>query len=236
MRTEIRCLKLDRITATTGTQIRASMNTEVVGQYAEAMKDLANNKFPPVVVFQTGDEYILADGFHRIAAAKVNGFTDIEADIRPGKKADALWYALTANRAHGMQLSAPDKKRSIILALENFPTKSQQEIANHVGCDQGYVSRVKADVMPVITSPKRTDSKGRIQPTRKPRKASPPPSSAQIVVPEPISTTVVVEAANEPPNAQGIMLELMKEEFLELDEEHRQQFLAFANSIRRSAP
>lgn len=178
MKFEIRSIKLAAITTTAGTQIRASLSTEVVGQYADAMQDLANNKFPPVVVFQTGDNFILADGFHRVAAAKVNGFTDIQADIRHGGKSDALWYALTANRAHGLQLTAPDKKRSIILALENFPTKSQQEIANHVGCSQKYVSQIKSDVIPGITPSIRTDSKGRVQPTRKPHKASPPPLSS----------------------------------------------------------
>ena len=50
------------------TQARAGMKTETISDYAEAMKQ--GDRFPPVVVFNDGNNYWLADGFHRIYAAR----------------------------------------------------------------------------------------------------------------------------------------------------------------------
>jgi hypothetical protein len=51
------------------TQARARLNSAIVEEYAEAMSEGA--KFPPVVLFTQGDEpYWVADGFHRIKAAR----------------------------------------------------------------------------------------------------------------------------------------------------------------------
>ena len=52
---------------------------------------------PPIVVFQYAERFILADGFHRVAAARMNGCQKILAEIRQGTQADALRYALSAN-------------------------------------------------------------------------------------------------------------------------------------------
>src|SRR3954462_9709856 len=93
-------LKLSDVVTTAGTQIRARINEDTVDEYAVAMLD-AENKFPPVVVFHDGNQFILADGFHRMLAASRNGFKDIEADINKGTKSDALKFALSANAAHG---------------------------------------------------------------------------------------------------------------------------------------
>jgi len=41
---------------------------------------------------------------------------------------------------------ASDKQKSI--ALSKFPNKTQQEVANHVGCSQGYVAKIAAELIP----------------------------------------------------------------------------------------
>ena len=50
-----------------GTQPRKILDQAAVEAYAEAMKKGA--VFPPVTVFYDGEEYWLADGFHRMSAA-----------------------------------------------------------------------------------------------------------------------------------------------------------------------
>jgi hypothetical protein len=140
-------LKLAQIITTAGTQIRARIDGETVDQYAEAMQDAAN-KFPTVVVFHDGSQYILADGFHRVMAATRNGFLDIEADVRKGTKSDALKFALSANTSHGLRRSNLDKRRSVELALAEWPKLSDRELARICAVSDHFVG----DVRPVSTA------------------------------------------------------------------------------------
>lgn len=48
---------------------------------------------PPVVVFDTGEDLPLADGYHRVAAARRRGLETVEAEVRFGSRHDALRYA-----------------------------------------------------------------------------------------------------------------------------------------------
>jgi hypothetical protein len=164
-------LSLDLIRTDGGTQSRAALDDKTVAEYAEAMRE--GVEFPPVIVFHDGSTHWLADGFHRRFAAERAGLTDIEADVRAGTTNDALWYALGANRTHGLRLSRGDKRHAVELALRTWPDRTQREIAEQVGCDQGYVAKIKADVMTshnVLPRSTRVDSMGRTQPTRKGRK------------------------------------------------------------------
>jgi hypothetical protein len=68
----------------------AHLDPDRVRHYAELLDDL-----PPVVAFRTEHGLILADGYHRVAAAQARGFDTIEAEIRHGSAHDALQYAVT---------------------------------------------------------------------------------------------------------------------------------------------
>ena len=46
----------------------------------------------PIVVFRNSIETVLADGHHRVIAARLGRLT-IEADVRPGDRWDALRYS-----------------------------------------------------------------------------------------------------------------------------------------------
>jgi hypothetical protein len=136
-------VSLSLIAFDAGTQIRASINESVVAEYADRMTD--GVEFPPIVLFHDGNQHYLADGFHRFMAARRNEFRDIEADVRAGTKQDALWFALGANK-HGLQLTSVDKKHAVLLAINSFPDRSQNQIAAQVGCSQRYVSTLKEQV------------------------------------------------------------------------------------------
>lgn len=135
-------VKLDAIVFDAGTQIRVSINEQVVTDYAERMTD--GIEFPPVVLFHDGVRYYLADGFHRTLAAKRNQFRDIEADVTVGTRADALWFALGANKTNGQRLTDADKKHAVGLAIAAFPDHSAPRIAEQVGCSQQYVQQLRA--------------------------------------------------------------------------------------------
>ena len=127
-----------------GTQVRGTIDQEIVEDYAERLQ--AGVKFPPITVFEDDEESLfLADGFHRVAAHKLIQRNTIDAYVKPGTREDALWFALGANRTHGQRLSRGDKRRAVELALTNWPDKSQRQIATQVGCSQQYVGTVRQE-------------------------------------------------------------------------------------------
>ncbi len=137
-------IRLDAITFDAGTQIRAAIDPQVVTDYAAAMT--AGQVFPPIVLFHDGNQHYLADGFHRFMAAQRNQFREIYADVRPGTKQDALWFALGANRTNGKRLSETDKTHAVAMALSIWPEKMQREIADQIGCSESLVSKTAKDI------------------------------------------------------------------------------------------
>jgi len=127
-----------------GTQVREAMKDATVEEYAAALADGA--AFPPVVVFFDGKDHWLADGFHRVAAHEAAGIVDVLAEVREGTREDALWFALSANKRHGLPMSNADKQRAVKLALASRPHKSDREIAATVGVHHNTVTKARADM------------------------------------------------------------------------------------------
>jgi len=117
---------------------RVAMRAADIDAYAAAMEEGA--AFPPLVLFSDGAALFVADGFHRIRAARQIGRTELLADIRSGSADDALWYALGVRI--GLPYSLPDKRHAIDLALEAFAEQqSLNRIAAQIGCSRRMVQR-----------------------------------------------------------------------------------------------
>ncbi len=168
-------LSLSAIRTDGGTQSRAALSDETVSDYAEAMQ--LGAEFPPIVVFHDGSAHWLADGFHRVFAAMRNGADSISAIVRQGAREDALWFALGANRENGIRPTRGDVRHAVELALRTWPRKTQQAIAEQVGCNDGYVCRIKAQLLTSKELPDApatvTGKDGKVYPTSKPRKEKP---------------------------------------------------------------
>src|SRR4029450_5794189 len=102
-----------------------------------------------LVVFQDGRDSYLADGFHRVAAAKSIGLEELPAEIHVGTKREAMLYACGANK-HGIPLSNRDKRRVVRHLLEDTEWKewSDREIARHCGVGHALVSRLRRSLSP----------------------------------------------------------------------------------------
>ena len=85
-------LFIDGIRTEKEIQTRWSLHEPTVIEYQE-IKNL-----PPIVVFEdkTGD-FWLADGFHRLEAARRNRVQNILAEVTSGTREDAIWYSCGAN-------------------------------------------------------------------------------------------------------------------------------------------
>jgi hypothetical protein len=142
----MKALNLSAIIIDKGTQSRAAISEDTVTDYAEAMQ--AGDQFPPVVVYHDGVDYYLADGFHRLHAAKRLHKASIQADVRTGTLRDAILYSLGANRDHGLRRSNADKRKCVQTLLEDFEwgELSVNEMARICGVSPQLVTAVKLEM------------------------------------------------------------------------------------------
>ena len=124
-------------------QPREALDASTVSDYAQRMS--AGDIFPPVLVFFDGTALWLADGYHRLAAARSCGKTSIVAEVKQGSRDDASWAACAANLTHGLRRSNKDKQRSVLRALghEKGRSLSDRQIARHCGVHHHTVGRLR---------------------------------------------------------------------------------------------
>lgn len=143
--TDNQLLPINEISTDGGTQSRAGINDGVVLEYANSMLD--GTKFPPIVVYYDGQSYWLADGFHRIHAAKQGGFSHLPCDIKQGTRRDAILFSVGANHGHGLRRTNADKRRAVetLLTDEEWGGWTDNDIAKKCGVSQPFVSQVRKD-------------------------------------------------------------------------------------------
>jgi hypothetical protein len=145
------------------TQSRIELNDNTVQEYAEAMQE--GQKFPPLLVFkdETEEEYILADGFHRLAAhLQVLPDEPIEVIVREGTLEDARWESIGANKSHGLRRTNEDKRNAVTQALKHpkGAELSNVKIAEHVGVTDKTVAAVRKDLESTSEIPRSTNRLG----------------------------------------------------------------------------
>jgi len=176
-RLEVSTIRLD-----CGTQSRANIKQDAVSEYSVLMT--TGVEFPPIDVFHDGNHYYLAHGFHRCLAAIRANIKEFPCVVHGGTLQDALWFSLGTNISNGERRDGADKRRAVELALSKFPDKTQQEVADHVGCARSYVAKVGGEL---VTSDKftlpatRKGKDGKSRPTKyKTQEAEPTPIPLKI--------------------------------------------------------
>ncbi len=96
-------------------QSRQQLNKGIVIEYKEAM--LGRDKFPPIVVFDDGADYWLADGFHRYHAAQEAEIKEIDCEIKKGTRRDAIIFSVGSNDKHGLRRNNADKENAVLKLL-----------------------------------------------------------------------------------------------------------------------
>jgi hypothetical protein len=125
---------------------RAALDENAVEEYADAMR--AQAKFPPVVVFEEYEALWLADGHHRVEAARRVGRMAIRAEVHAGGRREALLHACGANATHGLRRTNADKRQAVTLMLDDPEWRqwSSREIARRCAVDEGLVRRVRDEL------------------------------------------------------------------------------------------
>lgn len=132
------------------TQVRVEDHAPTVEEYAAALR--RRERFPPVSLVADGKgKFLIADGWHRVLAAKRAKAQRIRAKVLPalpGLKPlqSAIRYALRSNTTHGLRLTpgdAANKARRAILEVPGMVTASDRKIAREIGASHQTVSRAR---------------------------------------------------------------------------------------------
>ena len=119
-------VSIDSIRIDGGTQTRELINETAVAQYTE---DLLNGcTFPPIEIFDDGVSKWLVDGFHRLFAHKRADYKQIEVNVHQGTLRDAQFYALGVNDKHGLQRTNADKRKAVMIALDDLEWQDLSDI------------------------------------------------------------------------------------------------------------
>jgi len=151
---EERVMGLSELTLDAELEPRVKLDESMVSNYAEQMVQRASDKsvvdrqripFPALRAFFDGEVYWLADGFHRVAAAKHAGIAHFQVVIEPGDRRDALAYSLGANARDGKRRTNADKRRAIKRAFADpaWAAWSDARIARLCGVSTPTVGKVR---------------------------------------------------------------------------------------------
>ena len=143
-------LRIDQIQILDELQSRASTDWKHVDELVELLQSGGQFKDHPVVFRQRpdGDEYFLADGFHRVHAYLKAGIESAMFDVRAGGttafRLAKLW-SIQSNITHGLKRSNADKRRAVemLLADEEWSSKSDRWIAETAGVHHSTVQAIK---------------------------------------------------------------------------------------------
>jgi hypothetical protein len=138
-------LAIDVLILDADIQPRETMSSGLVHEYAVLYRD--GHAFPPIKVFHDGNVYWVADGFHRVSAAREAGLSAIHVDVEVGTKREAILYSSGANK-HGKPRSPADKRRAVWHLLEDAEWRqwSDHAMARHCGVDHKTVARWRKEV------------------------------------------------------------------------------------------
>lgn len=137
-------LKIEELVVDSRFQSRVALNDDAIQDYAARYDE--GLKLPPLSVVKVEERYILVDGFHRYEALKKLGDYEVEVTVLKGEtEEDARYMSWAANKAHGLQRSNADKRKTVLEMLNHpvYGKQADRQIALHIGVSNTYVSSLR---------------------------------------------------------------------------------------------
>jgi hypothetical protein len=135
---DIRELSLDDLVLDPNLNLRDRLDDFTVERYAESWP-----RMPPVTVYEVDGRWLLADGFHRHAAAVLLGRKTIPAEVRPGEFTDALDFVSSVNLFHGLPLTRAERRRAVEVKLRLHHDWSDRRLAEELGVSRDLVAKTR---------------------------------------------------------------------------------------------
>ncbi len=128
-------------------------------------------QWSPILVW--GEQNLVVDGWHRLAAARRLGLSRVPAMRFAGSKDDAYLESVRRNIVHGLPLSLEDRRRAACRVLERHADWSDRRIAALCGLSGKTVARLRRDdpgagrrTGVVVGIDRRIGQDGKIRPVR----------------------------------------------------------------------
>uniref|UniRef100_A0A6M3M6R8 Putative methyltransferase n=2 Tax=viral metagenome TaxID=1070528 RepID=A0A6M3M6R8_9ZZZZ len=137
-------MNVDEIVAKQDFMIRDSLNESLVQQYAENIEYIL--VCSPLEIWDTPDGNYLADGFHRLAAARFKGMKSVNVRVSKGSVQDAYAAACLANLFHGKPLTRSEREKARKEFIKIHPEWSNVKLATEVSCSDETIRRYRGDL------------------------------------------------------------------------------------------
>ena len=130
-------------------QPRSALDGTTLGTYSELFRNAEADEYPmrdPLDVFQIDGVYFVADGFHRLHAAKAADRATVPCHVYVGSQRDARLHAFFANAHHGAPYRDADRQRNLewFLSDAEFAAHGDRQLAKEVGVSHMTVWRTRA--------------------------------------------------------------------------------------------
>jgi ParB-like nuclease domain len=138
----IREVPLDDLVLDPNLNLRDRLDDFTVERYADSWERL-----PPITVFEIDGRLLIADGFHRHAAAVMMGKRTIAAEIRTGTFTEALDFVASVNLFHGLPLTRAERRRAVEVKLKLHPDWSDRRMAQELAVSRELVLKIRKQLI-----------------------------------------------------------------------------------------
>ena len=139
---EIREIPLDDLVLDPNLHLRDRLDDFTVERYAESWQRL-----PPVTVYEVDGRFLLADGFHRHAAAVMLGRKTLPAQVVGGTFTEALDFTSGVNLHHGLPLTRAERRRAVEVKLKLHHDWSDRRTAEELGVSRELVAKTRKQLI-----------------------------------------------------------------------------------------
>ena len=139
---KIREIPLDDLVLDQNLNLRDRLDDFTVERYADSWERL-----PPITVYNIDERLLVADGFHRHAAAVMLGKRTIRAEIREGTFTDALDFVASINLFHGLPLTRSERRRAVEVKLKLHHDWSDRRMAEELAVSRELIAKIRRQLI-----------------------------------------------------------------------------------------
>jgi ParB-like chromosome segregation protein Spo0J len=139
---KIREIPLDDLVLDQSLNLRDRLDDFTVERYADSW-----DRLPPITVYHVEDRLLVADGFHRYAAAVMLGKRSIKAEVIEGSMTDALDFVASVNLFHGLPLTRAERRRAVEIKLKLHHDWSDRRMAEELAVSRELVAKIRRQLI-----------------------------------------------------------------------------------------
>ena len=139
---KIREIPLDDLVLDPNLNLRDRLDDFTVERYADSW-----DRLPPITVYSIEGRLLVADGFHRHAAAVMLGKRTIRAEIIEGTFTDALDFVSSVNLFHGLPLTRAERRRAVEVKLKLHHDWSDRRMAEELAVSRELVAKIRRQLI-----------------------------------------------------------------------------------------